>query len=826
MKKKGKEIIILDEEEEKPLYYFIQVFPSDVLLSIEIRSNAKKKDEVAIQRSTLLEHISEELTSRAGEERGKFQPFPTDLEYQVRVVRDRGLNAYGKNVSLGNMVDLKTYPGYINNGLSTKLTGLLNDTSNTQQHVNVKIDNVIDNTIVIMVAPRSIAQRYYVQSISLPPTLDYEVSIFSGAPKELVQLINYHDRMDELNRIAEEKLPLVAPTNPDTFINPDNIVFVARKNGSVIGYCTCVLLRYREEVGLLLEQEIDALLEENANSLESYLMGVRPHHIYEIEGLSADPREKGKNIGYTLLYQALLFIHAPLIRGLYPVTHIGSQAASYITKRFLTLNFSFRYHGSNLFYNEHFVETMSDENKQSFMLGLREQISYYTELFTKTNTDRMRSWIRTTGSSYFKDEVGHVKKMFFNVIRLYQLFYLLLGTLTRCNPVTDAHIKETLGKFVNLFKNFVLFLPERDRRYSPLREYFQNNVQRIIEKGTDIGETVYTKKASTTSEVAFLKGEYSDYGFLYKGPPGSKKDIRREGYDLIYKTLPNMIALSEALGASKKVSYVLNSVNELVLRDLKRERDEPRDYDYEIPQQQLDDIRDAIGIIRQTNALSEQDENLALMSKLIFAQNECVTSNERFNKKFSTFIYEIPEAYTGLDTYISFELLDKKWTEIENRYLQRTNPCNLPTLLLPPKQASQNEMEIDVFGDYDDDCAIQAACNMMIDVSSPAIELLPESTDLASDIEALYNILVQMPKDNEIFVFKNYRYRASKLKEHLNNLVSMQSIVPIMVDGDDDDDINISIEEENREEMRPYLLEDFIDENLLEEEEEEYESFL
>lgn len=822
-----------EEEEEEPRqsYYYVQVFPSDTWEAFPMEVNS---DETTIVRTALLAYVEKILSGVSSDESIVF-PLDT-LEYQARIVRNCVFNDITRTrVCLSDMTDLRSYPSYINTDtVSTKLNALLNDRSGTQTSLRVKTRSFADSTIIIMVAPRSIAHTLY-KIPALPPTLTYKVTIFDGSPKELGRLIEYDNLMTILNANLKEPLPLIAPTDPRSFTNPDNIVFVAKMKNRIIGYCTCALLRYREEISSLMDKEINNLLDQHPNSLSRYLMNKNPHHIYEIEGLSADPTFARTYIGYTLLYQALHFIRDPLMHKLYPVTHIASQAASYITKRFLTGYFGFHYHGSNLFKNEHFVETIGEASKLDFMKGIREQLAFYEKLFKNGGTKTMKGWLDSNSQN-----ATLVKGMFFNVVQLYQIFFVLVKTITRpgaaCGPLYECAINETLAQLVTLFRDITTLLPPRDT----LSIYFNNNIARIKTHGVDVEETIYTRAVATTSEVVFTMGPvYKEYGFLYKEKEKTKKIVLREGYDLIYKSLPNMINLSKALKVPPRpVELVLNNINALVLTDLKR------DVDYEIPQPQLKRIRDAVNLIIKTRALSpEKDEELKTLVKLTTNRDVFIRNNELFNLLFTTFIYEISDKVSsGFDTYTSFDELDEQWaTTIAPRYEQRTNPNKLIPNAITVRRTSNGDEEeegeeeiegdmdvvVNVFDQEGDDiiCEKEPSIICSQNQSSPPLELLPESTDINRDINELYEILVQIQREDAVFTFRGHQYTTKQLVDHLNRLMHMQRESPIVInipqgDGEGDD---IEVEGDDGE-MQPYRLGDFIDDNLLGEE--EYEGIL
>jgi len=792
-------IVITDDEDEdievEPQttgYYFVQVFPSDQWTSFPIT-------ESTIQKGLLTEQVKESLTKQCN-----LPELPEKLEYDVRVIRDKN----NRNRPLDSLKTLKGYDEYVDQELSRELTRLLNDDEQPNE-ASVPIDpnTLKDASIVITVAPRSFASLYEIPP--LPESMGYQVEIFDGTAKELGKAIEYHNYIDIRNKNLDEPLPLVSPTYPGDFVQPDHVVFLAKKDGRIIGYASFVLLRQRAEIASLVKAQTDNLLTQNTSAESRYLMGETPGNIFEIEGLSADPGEAGKNIGFALLYHGMRFIRDPLIHCLYPVTHLGAQSASYITKRLLTMNYGFRYHGSNMFMNEHFLETLDDATKIEFLEGITKQITFYNNLFKGSRFQTLKDWVTDKPAN---KNLPLFNEMARNVIYLYQLLYLAMGTVTSRNAcILEPVIQDALAAFVTLFDNLVRVLPRRH----PLRDYFENNALAIRNGKRNNGQsadvlklikaTIYTRRASRESEVAFTLGDYSNYGFLYKDKPNTPKVVIRQAYDVIYNTLLNMIAISNALNAPNVSGLVLNNINELLIKDLNLP------YNYELPAEELPHISNTLNRLLETGALSQQQENLKTVVKLIKDKDADIGKNEAFNKQFSTEVYEVPKATSGLDTFISLKELDALWEQIERGYENRVGLSREAPIIGPDMDVEDSD--IDVFGNGSQ-CPVLSQSTSLI--NSPPLEFLEMPTsaeELQKDIDELYTILLKRPSDDATFTFKGNLYTTVKLKEHFNRLKEMLDKLPLVM----------AVEEEEDEPLlQQYRLEDFIDDNLLGEGEDYY----
>ena len=731
-------------------------FKLQVVPSSEVRTfylTGEKKNLFTIKREELLDYVVQTLQ---GVTRAGVDQLEGGLRYCVKVFKDGEYQPY----------------------ISGRLIELLHPS-----HLIDEIDVVyasLDNTkVVVMASPSDVASLYY----DVPEmTRDYEIVIFDNARDEdLKKITAYTTLLKNKNKMLKEALFLPYPVEPRRFKETETVAFIAKRGDDIIGYCLCTLMPYLGDLFEPIAEELDALLyggEYGDDVLGRYFTGVTPRNLFEIEGLSADPDEKGKSIGLLLLYHALRFMRHTTTNDFFSVTHIASQAASYITKLFLVDVFKFGYHGGNFFLNQHFIETLKDESREEFLGAILQQISYYKELLYES-PPKMLEWLQKG----VKPESEEVLKTVSNVIRLYQIYYLLLTT----SRSFDCRRQETLAKFLPVFKSLRMSLPERSN-YATLRDYLDSNIASITDN-TDISVSVYSDKLSPT---------YKGFGFLKvkPGKAGTPKEVIREGYDLIYNTLPNMIALSTYLkkSMSSDAGYVLNCINALVSIDLELPSN------YEIPAQQLVAIRGAI-----KEAWSGLDYYKKVRDALIVSIEEkeaLMKKNTDFIALFTIDLYKPPKEIdgssttSGFDTYILLKTLSDQWTEIEEVFRRRARPVLLDAV---------EDMEgIDVFN-----CGAYS--------TPPPLQLkIPRDIDtLIAERDMLFDILVDLPLNTTTYFFKDYEYSAFELKDYLNAVVeevhSFRKKV-FEVESDDEKEEKMIIEEKGGE---PYRIEDFIDDDLL-----------
>ncbi len=520
--------------------------------------------------------------------------------------------------------------------------------------------------------------------------------------------------------------------------------------------------------------------------------------LFEIEGLSSSPEERRKNIGNALIYQALRFISDIRMSRLYPVTHIVSQAASYITKRLLTTSFEFRYHGSDRFLNEHFLETIDDKARADFVRAIKEIISYYKFLFDNNKVSVMKSWLTTTTETQHKVEV---LSMFRNVIRLYQLYFLLLRSATQSRNL-EWRSRETLEQFISLFREIILVFPESIKRstYSSLRNYFNDNLENsisIIERNLDL---INIKNAIYPDQGKVNKlGVYRNYGFLQKEKPNTVKVILREGYELLYQALPNLISLNTLLKIpTDLVSPALRLLQEIIMTDLLRA------YNYEIPAEKLGEILEAIILIQKTGQISEMNEDLIKVQNEVRDKDVSIHKNEEFNRLFTNEIYNIDEKESsGFDSYVSLKKVKDKWVKITDTILSKIDPTRPPpdkTLIIISDDSEEvnvdDQRELEIDGDRED--------------QPPSLELLPlpkNTVEMTKEIKALKDLL-WLGGAVDLITYKGHEYTRTALGEHLNRLnrLLIQKY---------DEDMMVD-EPQQLERNLDYTIEEFIEDDLLE----------
>jgi len=742
--------------------YRVQVFPSN------------ESAQVPLERAALTRYTREVLERECG----LTIPATQDLEYEARVLKP----------SLDELTTLQDYRQYIDTELSTQLTTLLNDRTSSG-----RIEVPDGSTVLLTVAPRSLAPLYY-RTSALPDSLGYRLKLYNGNEVDAQKALDYLERVKTANKEAAEKLDLIAPSFDEAFFDdPMRLAFVAEdiKSGKILGYAVFFILRRRKEVDSLFVKEMDALLKANPNASERYLMGVSPpENIYELEGLSADPGAAGRNLGSTLINEGLRFIQDKQSRCLYPVSHVTSQAASYVTKLLLTRDYGFHYHGSNLFQNEYFLETLSIKSRGEVMKVIREQIEYYNKLLQGVSYETLSEWLRRPTSH--PEKMKHFDDVLRDIVRLYQLFYLLFRRLPRSAAQRLAcDTRDTTLAFVELFRSLEQLLTPRP--YQSLRNYFARNrlqLSKPVEE-RNLESSIYTREATKTEEVAYTMGRFADYGFLYNvDDKGGEKKLRTEGYDVIYKSLPNMIRLTKSLNARQDAGLVLNAINSLVLDDLNMP------FDYELTPSQLKAISTALAAIPKTGELNEQNKTIGELRKRLDARDKFLLQNERFNAAFTINLYEAPGLF---DSFVSFQKLLEQWPKIEEAFNKRVNPTG--TLSIPSSTEAvvpiQEEMDVDVFGGGEDE--EEMVCEPQ--TNSPPLQLsVPEElAKLKADIDTLGHLLRGNPSPDKVTMFNGYPYTIRELNAHYLRLEELERRAEMQVEA----------------EPELYRLEEFIDDNLL-----------
>lgn len=588
-----------------------------------------------------------------------------EITYDVNVVSQ--INDKGQE--LETVSSNKMYRTFIDIPSTEKLTRLFNEEVSVEGDLmlDVSENDFVEARVIILAAPRDIARLFY-RMPPLPESLDYEIHVYGNKPEEYDAIKQYDDKVILFGKTKlSQPLRLPLPMEPSEFPEVSRIIFVATRNDEVIGYCACQLLAYRTEILPYMKKKTEQLLnirvdDEKADIFARYLMNVYPRNIYEIEGLSASPYEAGKNIGLALLYEALRFIRDPLMKKFYPVSHITSQAASYITKLYLVQTFQFRYHGGNNFLNESFVETLGDASKKDLVDLITQLLTYYNTFF-ETNTELVKMLAK-------KNEV--IGEMLSNVMSLYQLYFLLLQSSSARPQSYNAYNTETLDQLIKLFdslrKGLASNTKKPNRKTEILGTYFKVAYKHL--KACRLGQCplediadsiVWPESRATGSTDPPL------YGFMYQNKNTKTKVTYEAGYNIIYSVWKNIIDLNKA---TQRATYEEEEEREMATRifemiDALIAADVEKDYDYELPHLQLDNI---LYFFRELNmsAYSRTTEK-KLVRKLALLDN-----NTTFNKKFTTELYLVSEQKSsGFDCFISLHALSTVWNLIESNVFEK-----------------------------------------------------------------------------------------------------------------------------------------------------------
>lgn len=655
--------------------------------------------------------------------------------------------------------------------------------------------------ILMIAAPREVARANYRLS-TLPTGIDYSIDIFDGSEEQRAQLKAFHRDVKATNKELYAPLWFVVPVRMRHLVSPDRIVFVARRERVVIGYCACTILPFRTEKSEELNALMDEILSSDKDILDRYFMNVRPRSSYEIEGLAAHKRESGKHVGRLLLYEALRFIRDERIKQLYPVTHVISQAASYITKYLLITDYGFRYHGPNQFLNESFVETLSNETTKPRLISVLKQIVdyYYVILFDDDHMRKLKTVIDTLTASDSDREIAF--NMLNMIIHTYQLYFLLLQTTAqvRALDVDNAEIQASLIRLFELLMNMLAARP-----HATLKDYFRRNIAAIKQYATDVARTQYTAQVvsdalnriltelytkHTDPTRPKLKEAYRQYGFMFGEEKGVPKKPFRQGYDVVYTAMNNMAKLNLFLDAEARLELCFDTINKLVLSDVTLR------FNYEIPTEPrrgIDQIRadQLLLISKQLTLLQGKFARKTLFPTRVAEirhtiaeikkKELLIVNNYRVNKQLSIDFYTIPFDLTeGCDTIISLKTLEDNWSNIHATIVKKTTRVDTPSILPPP---------------------------VIVSIPMPT-----NRDDLFRDISRLGELLYTKPRNqNTLVEFNNAKYYTVDLTQHFIKLMGLRDTFGILlspnmeVEGDDDGDA---------EGVTIYELSDFADDDL------------
>ena len=697
---------------------------------------------------------------------------------------------------------LADYDSFIDFEMSDRLLKAINDTNKESLYEVVikgkdaRSNSFVDARVILFPAMRDLARLLYrnrASPLDIPASLGYTIDIYSDAPGELEALRAYNKEITDYNKSLSSPLPFIVAIENDDFPVLSRLIFVAKRANKVIGYCGCVMLPYRVEIAAQMEAGINSALKlysplgeketEQDKIINRYLMGVRPTNIFEIEGLSASPNEAGKQVGLALLYEAMRFIRDERMSKLYPVSHVGSQAASYITKRYLTTNFDFRYHGSNHFLNEGFLETLDDKSKSDLVTTISELIQYYN-ILSQTVVNILVGSKKGNTASVILD----------NVVKLYQLYYLLLRW-TRARTTYTPKNEVALTALITLLNTVVNTLSVSGDK-STLRNYL------VLARAslTEYRDSKSAKDASALlvrmdGTIAYGVAEYNTrneqmpprYGFVYPAKkPRKKGSVRekykvsyKEGYDVIYAILPNICEISG--GDIKLATRTLALIDDIVRKDLALR------YDYQMPVEQLVSIRDTLVVIQESGVMGvENRQSITETLKMIGVKLKFLDMNVEFNRVFTIGLYHVSETLsTGFDSFISFKELTSKWPDTEKNVLKKFTPTTAVTATVVTVVAVVNQ---------------------------PPLFVPSDREQLFMQINALYEVILpRFGTDESLAVtYNGAAYSIDYLSAHYNTLLGMINVVNLEAVPDKEVETEVV--------SAIYRLEDFIDDDEEEEE--------
>jgi hypothetical protein len=712
----------------------------------------------------------------------------TELSYSVQVI-DRYANEKMGGLEFNN--------NYVMPQFSKILQDKLNETRRDGRDRLVELPQSLRNelVVVIMVMPRDVARLLYRVPNELFVSLKYTITVYDGRDAMLkMRILEYMDRSINYNNALFSPFELISPVISEEIDDPLMVLFVAILDDRVVGYCGCKILRYRAEIRGRLDREVQALEKRDKNLRERYLMAEELSHVFEIKGLSVDQSNHGKNIALMLLYCAMDFMRESRVREIYHVSHITTQAASYITKRLLTTNFHFAYHGVNQFMNESFFETLGQDKKTLLMRVITEYIGYYRLLITARADTLTKMLIeRPINATLLAFGSTPYLAVIRDAIHMYQLYYLLLATSVRARAY-NCFSAETLEGMIGLFKLFITTIPKGVVVYTPLRGYLERNLEALYRYHTTpeiktLDDVVYTKGPKVKDNKFICK-----YGFLTKPTKGEFKTIILNAYDFIYTSIANTAKLMHSLVTKhsvvvaterktereqmeKYLLLILGLTNALVEEDLVHQ------INYEIPLVQLKAIRDRItaliimlratvfaSVIGKASDHEPRRSTIDEIGESIGRKIAFVERNYHINATITNNLFNInPRESTGFDTLISLERLSQHWPQVESVVHNRIGYTSM--VILPSSEE-----------DEDDDGATMV-------VEERVVLEMPESVEKRKeDMEELFHLLALDPLQGSDAFFKGRYWPVALLKEYFQELRVMEDVSSVtqeidMVDG-------------------------------------------
>lgn len=712
-------IEIIDDTTEDSSHITVLIFPYEEEQTIEIPSNDGFDPRI------LRQLIDNSLPDALRDER---------LRYNAEVILRTTIKAQ----------TIKYNKSYAHAEHSKILTETLNDETRMKEWLNLK--GISDAIIHITVEPRDFARRYYNRPDKQLALLDYHIDIYDGRNADTRKLIvEYIERYEKTNSALFTPLHFTTPLTTDQIDDPMTVIFIARDKEMVIGFCACKLLRYRAEIKTDLDKKYKDIFKKS-NRAEKYVeedhyfMGKPLSHIFEIKAISADQNKAGNNIPFALLYCAMDFMHQEKTRQIYPVSHIASQAASYVTKYLLQTKFHFVYHGPNMFMNENLFETLTIESKKSFLAILGEILGYCDILLKSHRTPELQKQLiaNTNFISVYRDMIK-------NIVSLYHLYFMILQTHRRGTDF-DCYDQSIINHFVNLFESIIASLPDYNNTNSAIA--INASIKKYLTQNRDVLAN-YNKDLASLATVIYTSDDkkLKEYGFLVRPIKGVKKTLYSEAHIFFVSCMASMVKLTRKMPVKTSneddqiaIKHALNLIYRMLLDDVSLM------VNYEIPSDQFIPIKNAIETLEMTlrqrphdfiKAIPEPNNGDVVM-KAIDTHHDIVKRKEDINKQLTNDIFNVdPDTTSGFDTFISMAFLSEKWSDITKSFfikigfIMDTEPKNIP---------------------------VEEVCH------PPVIISIPKSTEERSkDVRLLNELLLT---DNETVVFKEREWPIRDLMEY------------------------------------------------------------
>lgn len=809
-----------EEEEERKDTFILQVFPSKEWMQTVITATNNG--------FTRAQNVKNMCVVNADELRRFVREKGIDREARLEVHVWRGEGACVKVETDGNYSSsLKLDQAY-----SKRFTKIFTEPPFLRKEV-FSCDRLRGVLIVVTFIPTATimeCEKFKLLDYAVPiipgNVRPFEISIYNrNDNNERVLLDAYIEEVNELNTQSKEPVLLSEPVDGDKVTGEsliheeDRIVFIAKlkdETKKMIGYCACVLLK-NNDPGHTKSPSRDIMVNNKFGEYEElkdrYFIGVDPVDLFKIEGLSAHPDHKNQDIGLILLWEALRFISDDRVKEqpcFANVTHIVSHAVSAITKRLLTYYFGFRYHGSNQFLNQTFIETLSFDTKA--ITEMVDTLADIVDTFIFLISHDKECILTTKAGEPFTFDQKDVKNrnpvaiLVNSVINLYHLFYLIAKSTELFNE--DATEKgngvvQLAGGFIMLFEEIQCIIGEcvnddeeevtpkatkkkknkatgkRNRKRIPVKDqssvldvlypYIERNIEALhtFVRNKGIGDsdpfktnnTIYTNFKNRSDGKNRLK----KFGFLYLNDENSKVKINySEGYDVIFQSYSVISIISDLLRteATQLPKNTFVALSDLILTDIEKA------FNYSIPshqtkqagkQSQLDRIYTILQNIASVPSflasISSEGELNSLLEAIV-NQKEKVEKNYKLGEHMMKKLYD--DGNASMDTCISFNELKSTWQACDAKVkakIMRTTTAQ--------SQPQQQDMVIDE-----------------IYATEPPIPL--EKNDRYRDINELFkllrptNFVNNLGGGEHVVVFRGVRYRFATIMNHFVKLMNLR----------------------------------------------------